>query len=767
MTVLVIVESPAKCKKIESYLGPGYKCLASFGHIRQLGKGLECIDMDNNFTPKFVIATGKQKYISNIRKYMKNSDEVILATDDDREGEAIAWHLCKVLNLSISTTKRIIFHEITKPALQKAISNPIRVNMDMVNAQIARQVLDKLVGFTLSPILWKYISRNTKASLSAGRCQTPALRLVYDNQQEIDNSPGRKVYDTTGYFTKHNLEFKLNHSFKDEEKMADYLEESASWEHAYDVTKPKKVRKSPPKPFTTSTLQQKASNEFHYSPKQTMKLAQTLYENGYITYMRTDSAKYGKDFIQKAETFIEGKYGDEYISENISELVCGAKTTKKKKDNAQEAHEAIRPTDIERYELPDKIGPKEKKLYALILRNTVESCMATAVYNTITATTTAPEEYKYKFTSEQVVFPGWKIVNGYEKENPVYSYLLQLKKKQILPYKRIYSKLTLKDLKTHFTEARLVQQLEKKGIGRPSTFSSLISKIQERDYVKKGEIKGKKIKCIDFKLEGDEIDEIETERIFGNEKNKLILQPVGKMVIEFLLEHFDPLFVYEYTKQMEDELDIISKGKKVWHTLCKSCNDEMSNLSNNIKGEERSTIKIDAQHVYMIAKYGPVVKYQDGETTKFKSAKRDLDLDKLKRGEYTLEEVLEQKKETTNINLGKHKGNDVILKKGKYGLYLNWNGKLISAKAVNKTEKTIKLCDVVDLLEGKKSTNSNVLYEFDKTLSIRKGKYGPYIFFKTEKMKRPLFKNFKGKHWEKDFSSKDELREWIKEEHDI
>ena len=766
MTSLVIVESPAKCKKIEGYLGAGYKCVASFGHIRQLGKGLECIDINDNFTPKFVIATGKQKYISNIRKYMKTCDEVILATDDDREGEAIAWHLCKVLNLSISSTKRIIFHEITKPALKKAISNPIRINMNMVNAQIARQVLDKLVGFTLSPILWKYISRNTKASLSAGRCQTPALRLVYDNQKDIDNSPGSKVYDTTGYFTKHNLEFKLNYNFQKEEKMADYLEESASWQHEYDVTKPKRVKKSPPKPFTTSTLQQKSSNEFHYSPKQTMKLAQTLYENGYITYMRTDSAKYSKEFIDKAEKFIQQKYGKEFISPKISDLICGAKKSKKK-DNAQEAHEAIRPTDITRYELPNKIGPQEKKLYGLILRNTVESCMASAEYTTVTAILTAPDNYKYRYTSEEVVFPGWKIVNGYEKENPIYSYLLQLKKGQVLPYKKIYSKLTLKDLKTHFTEARLVQQLEKKGIGRPSTFSSLISKIQERNYVKKGEIKGKKIKCIDFKLENDELDEIETERVFGNEKNKLILQPVGKMVIEFLLEHFDPLFVYEYTKEMEDELDTISKGKKVWHTLCRSCNDSITNLSSNIKNDSKETIRIDERHEYMIAKYGPVIKYKNGETIMFKTAKQGLDLDKLKRGEYKLEDIIEPTKTTLKKNLGKHQGKDVILKKGKYGLYLNWDGKNISAKAVRKTEKTVKLEDVVDLLDGKKSTNSNVLYEFDKTLSIRKGKYGPYIFFKTEKMKRPLFKNFKGKHWEKDFSSKEELREWIREEHEI
>ena len=772
MTSLVIVESPAKCKKIEEYLGTGYKCVASFGHIRELGKGLECIDIGNNFNPSFCISKDKQKYITNIRKYMKNCDEVVLATDDDREGEAIAWHLCKVLNLSITGTKRIIFHEITKPAIKKAIANPIRINMAMVNAQIARQVLDKLVGFTLSPILWKHIGRNTKASLSAGRCQTPALRLVYDNQKEIDNSPGKKMYDTTGYFTKHNLEFKLNYNFTDEGQMANYLEETANWDHTFSINKPKNIKKTPPKPFTTSTLQQKASNEYHYSPKQTMKLAQTLYENGYITYMRTDSAKYSKEFVNNAKKFIKTKYGEEYISKNISDL-CGKKKSKaddkkseKKKDNAQEAHEAIRPTDVSRYELPDKIGPKEKKLYKLILKNTIESCMADALYTTVTATLSAPENHSYKYTAEEVVFPGWKIVNGYEKENPIYSYLLQLKTNQILSYKKIYSKLTLKDLKTHFTEARLVQQLEKKGIGRPSTFSSLISKIQDRNYVKKGDIKGKKINCIDFVLEEDELNEIETQREFGNEKNKLIMQPVGKMVIEFLLEHFNDMFIYEYTKHMENELDEISKGNKKWYTLCEACNKQMMNHSGNLLENGRETIQIDDDHVYMIGKYGPVIKYKKGETIKFKAVKKDLDLDKLKRGGYSLSEIVETKK-SVGKDLGKYKDNDVILKKGKFGLYINWNKQNISIKSVKKSEETIKLADVLDLLDGKKTATSNILYEYDSSLSIRRGQYGPYIFFKTQQMKRPLFKNFKGKDWQKDFVNKEELRDWIRDEYDI
>ena len=305
MTKLVIVESPAKCRKIEKFLGNGYKCAASFGHIRGFDGGLKAIDIDNHFKPAFRTLPKKAKYIKKLRMLIKKSSEVILATDDDREGEAIAWHLCQVFKLPINTTKRIIFHEITKSAIQHAIGNPTHLNMDKVCAQQARQILDLLVGFKISPILWKHISRNSKSGLSAGRCQTPALRLIYDNQKEIDNSPGKKVYETIGYFTKKNLEFKLNFNYSNEDSMGEFLESSIHFDHIYDVNKPKKISKKPPQPFSTSTLQQKASNELRFSPKQTMTLAQKLYENGYITYMRTDSKTYSKEFIIAAKLYIE------------------------------------------------------------------------------------------------------------------------------------------------------------------------------------------------------------------------------------------------------------------------------------------------------------------------------------------------------------------------------------------------------------------------------------------------------------------------------
>ena len=713
--ILVIVESPAKCKKIESYLGPGYKCIASFGHIREVANGLKSIDVKNNYDVVFKTIASKGKYIKPLREAIKKATEVALATDDDREGEAIAWHICKTFKLPINSTKRIIFHEITKPAIKNAIANPTRINMNTVNAQLARQVLDLLVGFTISPILWKHISRNTEGSLSAGRCQTPALRLVYEQQKLINESPGRKVYDTTGIFTKKNLKFALDHNYDDEEKMADFLEESANFSHKYSVSKPRITTKNPPIPFTTSTLQQKASNEFNFSPKQTMRLAQTLYENGHITYMRTDSTKYSKEFIDKAKKFIVNEYGNDYISKNIARLVnngSSEKKSKKKKDNnAQEAHEAIRPTkiDVNTLNVAGKITAREVKLYNLIWRNTVESCMSPAKYYAITSKITAPEEHFYKYTSEQVIFPGWKIVGGYEKENSEYKYLLKLKPDTVLDYTEIYSKITLKDLKKNFTEAKLVQMLEKKGIGRPSTFSSLISKIQDRGYVKKQNVEGKKIKCVDFRLIGEELDEIETERVFGNEKNKLVIQPTGIMVYEFLEKHFDALFNYDYTKNMEDDLDKISKGERVWHTLCDECNTQIKESSKEIK-ESRETYKIDKHHVYMIGRYGPVIKCEkDGETT-FKNVKKDLDIEKLKNGEYKLKDVLDTTKKSGNKKcLGEFKGNEVYLMNGKYGAYINCNGKNSSISHIKKDKDDITLQDVIDVLNGKKPKNRSVL----------------------------------------------------------
>ena len=753
MTKLVIVESPAKCKKIEGYLGTGYKCAASFGHIRDLDGGLKAVDIKNNFKTKFKILPQKMKYVKQLRALIKKSSEVILATDDDREGEAIAWHLCLVFKLPVRTTKRIIFHEITKSAIKNAIQNPTVIDLNKVYAQQARQILDIMVGFTISPILWKHVSRNTKSKLSAGRCQTPALRLIYENQKEIDKNPGEKVYETVGNFTKKNIDFKLNTHFKEEDETAEFLEESCEFNHTFRKTAEKIVSKKQPTPLTTSSLQQRASNELHFSPKQTMKLAQTLYENGYITYMRTDSTTYSKDFIKTAKSFIKEKYGNEYLLKEIDTLSLRkskspkgkSKKGKSKSDTAQEAHEAIRPTKIDRWDLPPSIDHRARKLYDLILKTTLESCMTPALYYSLTCYITAPNNNLYKHIAEQVKFPGWKIVRGYEKENEVFVYLKKLTDNKIVNYSKIYSKLTLKNLKTHFTEARLVQQLEKLGIGRPSTFSNIISKIQERSYVQKENIEGKTHSCIDFQLIGNELDEIEISRTFGSEKNKLVIKPVGIIVLEFLLKHFDSIFVYDYTKNMEDTLDLISKGREKKENICQSCYDELHTNSKNISDTHREIIQIDEFHTYMIAKHGPVIKFDDGENVSFKKIKTGITLQDIKSG-LSIDEIVEAKK-SYGTTLGQYKGKDVILKKGKFGLFLTWNEKNYSLQYLKKSEKNICLEDVIEILSGKKQSNPNILKVITEDLSIRKGKYGEYIFYKTDKMKKPRFLKLKNIEW--------------------
>ena len=575
---LLIVESPAKCKKIEEYLGSGYKCIASFGHITELN-GLESIDISNNFSPTYSVDQKKRQQIEKIKKAITNSSEVFIATDDDREGEAIGWHICKQFKLNINTTKRIIFNEITKSALQRAVENPVTLNLDLVQAQQARQILDIIVGYKISPVLWKYIKSESKQGLSAGRCQTPALKLIYDNQKEIDNSPNVIVYNTTGYFTKKNIPYELNYNHTNEESIGNFLEESVNFDHKFSISEPKNVTKNPPSPFITSTIQQACSNEFRISPKETMSICQKLYEGGYITYMRTDSKIYSKEFIEKSKRFILKEYGNEYIHKNIDLLSesggNGLKLTKKKSNDndkvkAQEAHEAIRPTNIDIKELPDDADSKEKKIYKLIWTNTIESCMSPAIYKSITSTITAPENHVYKYSAEQIVFPGWKIVNGYELVNSIYTFLLAIKNNSKIDYNKITSRVTMKETKQHYTEAKLVQLLEEKGIGRPSTFSSLIDKIQSRGYVKKENVTGKTVKCVDFDLTGDILNEINTEREFGNEKNKLVIQPIGLIVCEFLTKYYNDLFKYEYTKYMEDVLDNIAKGFTVWHELCRN-----------------------------------------------------------------------------------------------------------------------------------------------------------------------------------------------------
>jgi DNA topoisomerase-1 len=800
--ILVIVESPAKCKKIESYLGSGYECVASFGHLRQL-KSLSCIDIENNFKPKFEIVDDdkKQKHIDFLRKKISSSDEVILATDDDREGEAIAWHICDLFKLPIETTKRIIFHEITEKAIQSAITYPKTIDMKKVNSQIARQVMDLLVGYKISPMLWKLITKKAgSGGLSAGRCQTPALKLVYENQEEINNTPPKTVYNTTGHFTSHFIPFELNKQFENETEITGFLEESVNNEHMFTRTNPEKVFKQQPEPLTTSRIQQLASNEMHISPKETMKICQTLYEDGYITYMRTDSKKYSSEFLEDVKRYLLQTYNDEkYIHEKVDHL-SNTKTNTNTNTNKsekpikktikkvsstpppQEAHEAIRPTKISIQNLPDGMNPREKKLYKIIWETSLESCMAPAEYFSFKSNiSTHLDNVKYSYTSELLDFLGWKIIKNKEQLDKFYHFLLQTKQNQSFEYKKITAKITIKNSKQHYTEAKLVQLLEDNGIGRPSTFSSLVDKIQERGYVKKEDVKGQQIVCKDFELEDDILTEINNAREFGNEKNKLIIQPLGVIVMEFLNKHFENIFNYEYTKKMEDELDKISKGEKNWYELCKVCLEEIDNECIKLKDENKCEIKIDDEHFYIIGKHGPVIKHiikssnKDKNKIEFLPVREGIDINKLERGDYKLEDIVANPM-SNQIELGLYKTFPLILKKGKYGLYVTWgdNSKSLSCFG-NRPIENVTLEDVLEILqksEIESETNtdnktSSIIRIITNDISIRNGKYGEYVFYKTSKMKKPMFIklcDFKGDYKTCTIAS---FLEWLKTEHNI
>ena len=792
---LFIVESPAKCAKIEQYLGPGNKCIASYGHFRELN-GLQSINIHNNFAVTFIISESKQTQVNKIKKAIKEAREVYLATDDDREGEAIAWHLCDYFGLPVQTTKRIVFHEVTEPALKHAVQNYQYLNMPLVEAQLARQVLDVLVGYKLSPILWK----NVKEGTSAGRCQTPALRLVYDNFKAIQASPGQKEYTTTGYFTTQNIPFVLNHHFPDlvNEKDTDvinieaFLTASQTHDHIYKCGDLRDSTKAPPKPFTTSKLQQAASTNLHTTPKDTMKICQKLYEEGHITYMRTDSNNYSPEFIAEAVEYIENEWGAEYVGEKDKEekdkeekdKEDEKKSNKKKLEKnsdalKQEAHEAIRPTHPDVKALDEKVfSLKECKMYQLIWSNALESLMAPAKYKGLTASITAPGMHLYKFSTEQVLFQGWRIVNGCEELSKEFAYLQTLKPHSLVKFKKITAKVSMKELKAHYTEAKLVQLLEEHGIGRPSTFASLIEKIQERGYVKKENVKGLSVKCMDYELTGHTITSVESEREFGNEKNKLVLKPLGIMVLEYLLEHFPKLFAYDYTKAMETRLDEIAHGQQVRAELCQEClhdlDGELKQIGEANKGKEK--IRIDDTHMYVMGKYGPVLKCTDinkdtAVAVTFKPVKPDLDLAKLRSGDYTLAEVLAEPslEEKTGRLLGVYGEKEVLLRSGKFGWYLEWGTEKKALKVTLIEATALTLDDVLETLYDLENGDSGVIRVISKETSIRKGKgkLDDYIFHKNKKMKKPKFLKLTGFKEDYRTCAIETFTAWLKKTYDI
>jgi len=700
---LVIVESPAKCVKIESYLGSDYKCIASYGHLRKLDN-LNQIDVLNNFNTNYSLISEplKIKQLEKIKKEIKNSSEIILATDDDREGEAIAWHICELFSLPISTTKRIVFHEITKNAILEAIRNPKLLNMDLITAQKTRQILDLLVGYTISPILWKYFAKNKRNSLSAGRCQSTALRIIYDNYIEINKNLPKLIYNTIGYFTNKNIQFDLIDQFEKEENVKIFLQNSIHFNHIFSVTEPKQTIHNSPFPLITSSLQQISSNELHLSPKETMKFAQELYENGLITYMRTDNKKYSNEFINEIQLYILKEFNDKKLIKNDYDAI------RINNNSEKEAHEAIRPVKISLKinDIKENISEKAKKLYHLIWKRTMESCMEANItfyiYGEITA-------YKslFRCKAEKNIFLGWKIISYKDKDKDkdnIYEYLLTIKKNTIMNYKKIISSVIMKENILHFTEAKLVQMLEELEIGRPSTFSSIVDKIQDRNYVKKENINGKSFQCKEFSLDKTDLFVEEITKNFGNEKNKLVIQPLGIEVIEFLIKNFDCLFNYEFTKNMENELDNIALGTKKYFDLCNNCYNEIKKL----------ILKLDLN--------------------------LDLNLDLKK------DLIKDKDKDKVNNIIGNYDEEILYIKKGKFGLYAEWGKNKKSLKEFgNRPLENIKYNDVIKILEKDKLLNKDVsvsigiIRQLSNTVSIRNGTYGEYIFYKTKKMKKPAF----------------------------
>jgi len=777
------VESPAKCSTIVGHLGADkYVCAATFGHLQEL-TSLNDIDTTFAAVPQFHIVDSKKAQIDKIRALVAECKETYIMTDNDREGAGIAYHVCCLFGLPIATTRRVVFNEITKPALERAIQSPQLLNMDAVHAQIARQALDMLVGFKITPALWNHVQVEAKGSaLSAGRCQTPALRLIYDNQCAIDAAAeGRVVFETVGYFTKLNLKYELSKGHDAAEACSAFLLASAAFEHTIRAPEVRPFSKPAPQPLTTSALQQQASNELNLSPAETMLACQHLYEGGYITYPRTDSRAYSEPFLQHARDYITEKWGEKYAKREEDakrQEVDGSvvKPEKKKRivvkkkretmkpvevaDDAvesavesavedvkpQEAHEAVHATSLHCVDVPDTMTAKEQRLYRMIWRHSAETCMAPCTGSTLTSCISAPDERDYRHSVERIEFAGWRIVASQSKSDDAVNRWMLLQAivpNSVIKYNKLQSRMQVRDLKSHYSEASLVSVLEERGIGRPSTFSSLVHKIQERGYVAKQDVPGRRVGCINFELDGGVLSQSVEEREFGNEKNRLVIQPLGRTVVEFLCSHFAELFDYDYTKRMEHQLDLVSSGQKRWGDVCSECLSCVDRLNEGLNAKCLPTTATTAT-------MKTIKRVANDETN----------------GSNRLSEISSERNSEKNLCklLGKYKGVDLFLRTGKYGPYLTWGDNKKSLNHLKSkgqtdsanTDVDAVACsydDAVRHIESASATTTNaatpatnpsILREINACTSVRTGQYGPYIYYKNPKMTTPAFVSLRG-----------------------
>jgi len=738
--ILVIVESPGKIAKINQFLGSGYIVKASFGHVQDLDKKTLSIDVENNFKPYYITSPDKVKIVKELKALAKECSDVILAADGDREGEAIAFSLATVLGLK--EPKRIIFHEITKTALLKALEKPTTINYDMFYAQQARRLLDRLVGYKISPVLWKYLSAGAK---SAGRVQSVVVKIIIDQENEINKSISQSYFKTTSEFTfKENT--KLNATLQNGNKMYQFESEESSKDFLNKINKETKYKvvsvenkksiRKPSIPFITSSLQQEASTKLHFSVKKTMDVAQKLYENGLITYMRSDSPNISKDAIEDAKKYIIKTFGQEYSE---------PKNYESKNANSQDAHECVRPTHLETPE-PEGIEGDQKRLYSLIWKRTIASQMSNAQINiqSIQIDLINKESiliFKdiqtfFVSTLENVEFPGYLIVydNSLEDEEKVIG-KLAIKTKDKLDLQKItiseeYTKPPLR-----YNEAALVKYLEKNGIGRPSTYASIISKVIERNYVETknvdGTMKESKQIFLDSKFK---IKEVTREIFIGREQNKLVPTKMGNEVNDFMMKYFEPIMDIEFTSNFETFLDKISEGKANWVTILKTFYDKFNPIVEKLNDEAISLKKNggdvsdrllgqdnEGNNIYSgTGKYGPYIKVETTDSKKFRFTK----LTEFSVEDVTLEhaiKLLEWPK-----NLGKIGGAIVTLNDGPHGLYFKCNGKNYSIK--NETN-----IDNLDIEFARKIIESDDPYALktfkvsNKILNIKKGEYGHYI----------------------------------------
>ena len=725
---LVIVESPAKAKTIEKFLGKDFLVKSSVGHIRDLPKkGGMAIDVDNDFEPSYEISPDKKKIVSELNKLSKKADLVWLATDEDREGEAIAWHLKQALNLKESKIKRIVFNEITKTAINFAVKNPRAINSKLVSAQQARRVLDRLVGFELSPVLWRKI----KQGLSAGRVQSVAVRLIVEREREIKDFNINSFYKVSTYFSNNNLKiFKAESTsrFEKKEDVLIFLENLSTSNFSISSLTKKPAKKSPAAPFTTSTLQQEASRKLGFSVSQTMSVAQKLYEYGNITYMRTDSTTISKEAIDAAKNQIISSYGEEYF--------CSRSNTKKIK-GAQEAHEAIRPTYMENKKIE---GDRNmQRLYDLIWKRTIASQMSDARLER-TSVEIQPSNCKDSLFAkgEMVNFDGFLKVylESKDEEEEQKGMLPNLKVGDAISLERIEAIERFTKPKARYTEASLVKKLEELGIGRPSTYASTITTIQNRGYVDKGRSEGsdRKFNFIEYN-NGKLFDNIKIEKT-GADKSKLIPSDIGMVVTDFLIDNFEQVMDYSFTADVEKEFDQISRGEKKWNEMIKQFYNvfhkrvnEVSENSEKAKGERLlGKDPKTGENVYVkIGRYGPMAQVgevSDEKKPRFASLLSDQSIQNI-----SLEETLDLFK--LPRVLGNFEDEEVVSAIGRFGPYLRHKGKFTSLKKdAGDDPLTITLDRAIEVINNQRKIEEERIinrFEGDPLVQVLNGRYGPFI----------------------------------------